>query len=284
MSALQNLKADIPAQDYVHSQVLLKQPILEPVREKSKEELDDEFQFARINRVLKQKLGRDYKLERFYGEEIRGISKSKWAEIASCYKQIFNESWGESWTDESALSEIKKMLDWKSERLPLLVLLYHNKKVIGFSMGQVMDSSHLCLDEDMSSALSLKKKCEGMEVMNYWLNEVVEKQKFLFFRELGVLKDFQHEVSPFLGLPIINKARNLSCDVVFCRVNTKSKAFKWHLGVGFSPIHFFIKNNLLLMLGSAKYASKVLDNMIRKSLNRESHLELIGNINRYLCR
>ena len=267
MNAMHKLKVDEPLYgDFVREKLPPKQP-LKIKKDNFTEEYDDEVQFARINRVLKTKLGENYRLERFYGEQLGKIDIFKWKEIARCYKQIFNESWGESWTDESALKQVRKMLNWNGDRIPLAVFLYHENRVIGFSMGQIMEQDQLNLDEDMSSALSKSKKNEGMKVMNYWLDSVVHKQRFLFFRELGVLKSFQHEVSPFLGLPLIDKARNMSCDVVFCRVNTTSKAFKWHLGVGFSPIHFFIKNNLLLMLGSAKYAANVLDNMIKNSLS-----------------
>lgn len=282
MSVVVNPKSIVPANDEIFHRESGRKARATVARSES--HLEEEFRFARINRVLKNKFGECYRVERFYGEDLATLSEDVWKQIAHCYKTIFNESWGESWTDESAMTEVRKMLDWTGSRIPLAVLLYHESKVIGFSMGQVMEKKDLTLEEDMSPTLPLSKKKEGMAVMKYWLGSVVNKEKFLFFRELGVLREYQLEVSPFLGLPLIEKARKLSCDVVFCRVNTKCKAFKWHLGVGFSPIHFFRKNNLLLMLGSAKYAAGVLENMIRQSLDKDSHRVLMGNINRYLCR
>ena len=282
MNVVSNLKFIVPANDEVFHKGAERKSVLTSGRSES--QLEEELRFAKINRVLKNKFGDSFRVERFYGQELAQLDDDIWVQIADCYKTIFNQSWGESWTDESAMTEVRRMLDWTGSRIPLAVLMYHESKVIGFSMGQVMEKGDLTLEEDMSPTLSATKKKEGMSVMKYWLDSVVNKEKFLFFRELGVLREYQLEVSPFLGLPLIEKARKLSCDVVFCRVNTKCKAFKWHLGVGFSPIHFFRKNNLLLMLGSAKYAADVLENMIRQSLDKDSHKVLMGNINRYLCR
>lgn len=283
MGVVKDYKITVPANEELFQKTAERKSPSLP-RMKSENELREEFQFARINRVLKNKFGEQYRIEQFHGEELAQLDSATWAQVAECYKTIFNESWGESWTQESAMAEVSRMLDWTGTRIPLAVLLYHESKVIGFSMGQIMDKRDLTLEEDMSSMLSQKKKKEGMAVMKYWLDSVVNKEKFLFFRELGVLREYQVEVSPFLGLPLIEKARKHACDVVFCRVNTKCKAFKWHLGVGFSPIHFFLKNNLLLMLGSAKYAAGVLENMIKQSLDKDSHKVLMGNINRYLCK
>lgn len=283
MNVLKDLKINIPANDESFYHSYDGKTIQFPVR-KNDPALDEELRFLQINQVMQHKFGDEYRLERFYGTELGRLSAETWLQLAQCYKTIFNESWGESWTDESAMAEIRKILDCRGPRIPMAVLLYCEDKVIGFSMGQIMGREDLLLEEDMSPTLPMRKKKEGMAVMTYWLDSVVKKEKFLFFRELGVLRQYQLEVSPFLGLPLIEKARRHACDVVFCRVNTRSKAFKWHLGVGFSPIHFFMKNNLLLMLGSAKYAAEVLDNMIKKSLDKESHKVLMGNINRYLCR
>ncbi|GEM_PF-693219 len=49
-----------------------------------------------LNKSVKEKLGQDYQLKTWFGEEIQAINEETIDELATCYMTVFNESWGES--------------------------------------------------------------------------------------------------------------------------------------------------------------------------------------------
>ena len=139
-------------------------------------------------------------------------------------------------------------------------------------------------EHDMPWELSESEKDSGMTISNYWLTEVVKKDRIMFIKELGVLKEFRQVVSPFLSIPILERSAQMGYDVGFLWTNVNSKAFKWGLGVGYSPVHFFITNNLLLMYGSVQGSLKAMRNVVEASFSKQSQYYMINNINKYLLK
>lgn len=248
------------------------------------EQSAEQQQLALLNRTVREKLGEDYELKTYCGEEVLDISEATFDALAICYKTVFNESWGESWTEASAKQEIKDSLRWDPERIPLLSLLYKGQDIIGFCWVLLLDKQALSVDRDMPWELSDAEKANGMAISGYWMEEVVKKDKIMFIKELGALKEHRQKVSPFLSIPLFERAVKLGYDVAFLWTNVYSKAFKWGLGVGFSPVHFFITNNLLLMYGSVKGSLDTLKAVVDASFSKQSQYFMIKNINKYLLK
>lgn len=237
-----------------------------------------------LNDMLKEKLGEDYELKTYFGDEVLNISESAIDDLAQCYMTVFNESWGESWTHSSAKSEITHSLRSDPERIPLISLLYKGESVIGFCWALLMHNSAMSKEHDMPWELSDAEKTNGMEISKYWLGEVVKKDRIMFIKELGVLKEFRQVVSPFLCIPILERSVQMGYDVGFLWTNVNSGAFKWGLGVGYSPVHFFITNNLLLMYGSVRGSLRAMRNVVEGSFSKKSQYYMIKNINKYLLK
>lgn len=248
------------------------------------EQSEEQQQLSLLNRTVREKLGEDFALKTYYGQEILNISEETFDALAVCYKTVFNESWGESWTDASAKREIKDSLNWDPSRVPLLSLLYKGETIIGFCWVLLLDKEALSKERDMPWELSDGEKEGGMAISSYWLDEVVKKDKIMFIKELGALKEHRQKISPFLSIPLFERAMKLGYDVAFLWTNVYSKAFKWGLGVGFSPVHFFITNNLLLMYGSVKGSVDTLKAVVEASFSKQSQYFMIRNINKYLLK
>lgn len=239
---------------------------------------------AALNSVLSDKLGEDYCLKTYFADEVLEMSEKTINDLAQCYMTVFNESWGESWTLNSARAEITHSLRADPERIPLISLLYKGEEIIGFCWVLLMHKSAMSMAHDMPWELSDTEKGTGMTISDYWLTEVVKKDRIMFIKELGVLKEYRQVVSPFLSIPILERSAQMGYDVGFLWTNVNSKAFKWGLGVGFSPVHFFITNNLLLMYGSVQGSLKAMRNVVEASFSKQSQYYMINNINKYLLK
>ena len=237
-----------------------------------------------LNDILREKLGEEYRLETYFGDEVLQISAGTVDDLAQCYMTVFNESWGESWTLGSARAEIMNSLRADPERIPLISLLYKDDTIIGFCWVLLMHKTAMSKEHDMPWELSDGEKSTGMAISSYWLTEVVKKDRIMFIKELGVLKEYRQVVSPFLSIPILERSAQMGYDVGFLWTNVNSKAFKWGLGVGYSPVHFFITNNLLLMYGSVQGSLKAMRNVVEASFSKQSQYYMINNINKYLLK
>jgi hypothetical protein len=194
---------------------------------------------AKLNEKLQKVSGEAFAVQCWVGEELHRIPKSILNSLAKCYAAVFNESWGENWTTESAMQEVKKCIAAQPGYVPILSTLFHNEDVVGFCWGFIMETDALTDDSAPFSSSSVKRH-ESVEVARYWLNSVGNKNQLMSIRELGVLKEFRQEKAPFLTIPIFEKALSVNCNVAFFRTKTTSTAFKWSLGVGFVPLQLFI--------------------------------------------
>lgn len=246
------------------------------------EQSDEQAQLARLNIKLQKQCGEDFLLQFYHGDQLENIPMSTLLSLAQCYAEVFNESWGEDWTLESALDEIRSVINCDPRYMPVMSLLFREEKVVGFSWGYIMGTDSLTFDSAPFSSSPLKRH-ESIEVVRYWLDAVSKLSRLISVRELGVLKEYRQDKTPFLMLPIFEKAKSMDCNVAFLRTKITSKAFKWSLGIGFVPLQLFMIDGLLLMKGSVKYAADILSGSIDEAKKRKSQIELIGNIKRYLC-
>jgi hypothetical protein len=271
---------------YQASTALQYEPLVHPANVgylfKVFEQSEDQLLVAKLNVKLQKQCGEEFYLQSFSGEQLERLPKSTLISVAKCYAEVFNESWAEDWTVESALNEIKSFINCDSRYMPVMSLLFKEEDVVGFSWGFIMDTESLT-DGSAPFSNSPLKRHESVEVVRYWLDTVSKHSRLISVRELGVLKEYRQDKTPFLMLPIFEKARSLDCNVAFLRTKITSKAFKWSLGIGFVPLQLFMIDGLLLMKGSVKYAIEILNGSIDEAKKRKSQVELISNIKRYLC-
>lgn len=246
------------------------------------EQSEDELRLSKLNNSLAEQAGVEFNIKFYFGNQVYTIDEEILLSLAKCYRDVFNESWGENWTIKSALDEIKSCLIPDPERTPILSLLFKQDTVIGFCWGFVVESENLCSDNSPFSSSKLKRH-ESVDIAKYWLDVVSKKNKFVTMRELGVLKKYRNDKAPFLSLPLFEKAKDCNCNVVFVRTNLKSKAFQWGLGIGLVPLQFFKVDDVLLMQGSLKYAVSILKCILEGNKRKGQHM-LLENINRYFCR
>ena len=224
-------------------------------------------------------------IQTFEGNQVNRLSESQLVQIAHCYMEVFNESWGESWDEVSALREVQNSLRVESGRTPMASLLYRKNKLIGFAWGVLLDKDSLNAERDMPFELHQSDKDKGLRVAQYWLENIAKQNKLFLLRELGVLKSHRKLVAHFLTVSAFKRAIKLGYNTTLFWTSIDSGAFNWGLGVGLTPVHFFIKKNLLLMFGSISYAVNVFDKSLNSDLgNERRYREFFGNINRYLCK
>lgn len=248
--------------------------VREPVKEFST--------LVRLNEKLQLQSGEEFSVQCWSGEQTRRIPGSILCSLARCYAEVFNESWGEDWTEESAMVEVKKCIETPVGYTPVVTMLFRGEDVVGFCWAFVMETDSLTDNSTPFSSSSIKRH-ESVSVARYWLDSVGRKNRLVSIRELGVIKEHRQDKTPFLLLPVLEKAKSMDCNVAFFRTKTTSKAFKWGLGIGFVPLQLFMVDDLLLMKGNVKYAMNVLYGSIDDSRKRQSQHEIIGNIKRYLC-
>lgn len=245
------------------------------------EQSEDELRISKLNKTLAEQAGLDFQLKFYFGNEVSMIDEDVIYSLAECYRDVFNESWGENWTTRSALEEIKSCLQPELDRTPILTLLFRQERVIGFCWGFVVESEDLSANNSPFSSSKLKRH-ESIDIARYWLENVGKKSKFVTMRELGVIKEYRNDKAAFLSLPLFQKACDCECKVIFVRTKISSKAFKWGLGIGLVPLQFFMMDGLLLMQGSLNYAVSVLSGLLEGSKRKSQHA-ILSNINRYLC-
>lgn len=271
---------------YVANTALLYEPLAHPASTgylfKIFEQTEEQLLLAKLNVKLQSQCGEEFYLQFFSGEQLESLPRSTLISAAKCYAEVFNESWGEDWTLESALKEITSFIHCDPRYTPVMSLLFREERVVGFSWGFIMDTDSLTDDSAPFSCSPLKRH-ESIEVARYWLDSVSKKNRLISIRELGVIKEYRQDKTPFLTIPIFEKAKSVDCSVAFFRTKISSKAFKWSLGVGFAPLQLFMVDGLLLMKGSVKYAMTLLYGSIDEGKKRKSQGEIIGNIRRYMC-
>jgi hypothetical protein len=126
------------------------------------------------------------------------------------------------------------------QRIPIATILNQKSKVIGFSWGQMLDKGHLCAERDMPFDVSQDKKQEGLAIAQYWAGSVIGTKSSLFlFRELALLKRYRSDLSSYLSFPMYAQSLNTDCELVLCWTCFNSNTYKWCLGLGMVPIHFF---------------------------------------------
>ena len=236
-----------------------------------------------LNFTKKIDINNNLYVKAYFGDELKILLDSKKNEIANCYRDVFNESWGEDWTTESALDEIVSNLTHTTDRNPVATFLFYKGVIVGFSWGAIMSCESLRIHGDMPHSLSYRSKSDGYKVAQYWMSTVVAKKKIFSWREIGVLKNYRKNVYHFLSLPLFQIVTQQGCDVTLGWTQVSCSAFKLHLGVGLYPIHFFITDDLTLISGNVKKIKALLEKRVFEYDSLTSSRKAINKIQSYLC-
>ena len=224
-------------------------------------------------------------LKVFKGENLQRLAKSELAAIAHCYAEVFNQSWGEDWTEESALVEIQKSFfidpEREPEREPIAVLLYRGSDVVGFSWANFVQVEHINPERDMPFKLSFEEKVKGSQSSKQWLTGIQRVKRACMIRELGVLMEFRGALAAHLILPIARIAAETGHNGIIYWTSTESRAFHLGVGVGWTPFTLFHDSTLVIMGGRADSASSIMVKGIQSGREPEFIPEFNENIRRF---
>lgn len=222
------------------------------------------------------------KVKTYIGEEIDLFSQSFLIKIAKCYRDIYNESWKESWNIKSALNEIKIAFKHFESRLPVVSIVFDKEKVVGFAWGKICRKTNIILEYDMPFPLLYNEKKEGYDRIIYWLEKVNKTDLIFNYKEFGILKQYRDRLAAYLTYDVLKVVLDYECNKIFLWTNINSNAFNYSLGLSWYPIHYFIKNDLVLFAGDIRYSIKIVENICEKNANSESYNELFQNLGKYL--
>jgi len=213
------------------------------------------LELSRLNRMLSRFAGSEFHIEVFAGEEVSSMNDSTLHAMAQCYARLAREKWYENWSVESATEELKNYFQANEERINLVSLVYKGDEVVGLCWAFIFSASN---PGNLSAHFSSSKLSnrENLEATRNWIGQVGGKEKLVSIRELGVLGQYRKIRAPLLCAPVYARAREFNCKYIFLRTPVNSKSLKWSLGIGFVPEHYFVVNQMLLMLGN-------LDNTVR---------------------
>ena len=193
-----------------------------------------------------------YLIQSYTGKQLQLLLAEQWQPLANCYCDVFNESWGESWTLHSAQLEINRALASGQQRKPLLAQMFIADQLVGFTIGAVVQRD-LVSAEDMPFDLEAHEKQQGRAVLDYYLRRVVKSEQLLLWSHTGILKEHRKNNLYSMALPIFQFAADQGCPVVMMWTDVSMPAFKLAVSIGLTPIHYFITNNLCLMAGSVNH-------------------------------
>ncbi|MCP4130868.1 MAG: hypothetical protein GY754_07785 [bacterium] len=223
-------------------------------------------------------------LETYYGEELSLLNNDTLIALADCYAEVFNQSWNEKWTRETALNEIMEAFINQEDRIPLVTIIQKEGKIIGFAWGILTGISCLEAEKDMPYGLSKEKKEEGLTVAKYWLKNVLEFEKIFLYREFGIIQQYRGKLASFLTVNLLELAYEKNIKTLLYWTDLKSRIFYLGLGAGGYPIHFFLENDLILMGGNIKYSLDTARLVSDSNASDESYKIVAENINKYLCK
>jgi len=217
----------------------------------------------RLNQMLSRFAGKEYRIEVLVGDAVSNMDEATLTSMASCYARLAREKWFENWTTESAKEELKQYFQSDADRLNLVSLVYKGEEIIGLCWAFMFSASQPGNLAAHFSSTKLTNKANH-EATRDWIAQVGGKEKLVSIRELGVLKQYRKIKAPLLCAPVYAAAMELNCKYIFLRMPVNSESLKWTRGIGFIPIHYYVVNEMLLMLGNLEntvrdYEFRILD-------------------------
>lgn len=219
------------------------------------EESGAALDLKRLNRMLSRLAGSDFRIALFVGEEVTQMDEATLTAMAACYARLARERWYENWTTASAREELKNYFSADEQRINLVSLVFKGEEVVGLCWAFMFSASNPGNLGAHFSSSKLSNK-SNLETVTDWITQVGGKEKLVSIRELGVLRQYRKIRAPLLCAPVFARAQTFGCKYIFLRTPVSNKSLKWSLGMGFVPVHYFVVNQMLLMLGDLAHTMK----------------------------
>ncbi len=195
-------------------------------------------------------LPRGTQFEHHINTQFSELSKTDQALLVTCYTRLFNKSWAETWTSKTATALLKKVTN-RTDGTPLIGLLKKDHVIIGFFIGKIKKRNQI-RTIDFPYTLNNQEKKDSVARIKYLYQNVLKQDTFFLIQEFGVMQDntIQTPLTPYFISIIFKHLENLSIKSILYWTNTKSKSFDWGLSIQWIPIHFYMKDDLVLMKGN----------------------------------
>lgn len=209
----------------------------------------------RLNRMLSRLAGNEFRIDVYAGEEVRQMEAATLSAMAECYARLAREKWNENWDAEFARETLQKYFQADEDRINLVSLVWRGNTVVGLCWAFIFSAANPGNLAAHFSSSKLNNK-DNLEATRDWISQVGGREKLVSIRELGVLGQYRKIRSPLLCSPVFARAREFDCKYIFLRTPVSGKSLQWALGIGFVPIHYFVVNQMLLMLGNLEHTVK----------------------------
>lgn len=213
---------------------------------------------GRMNRLLSRLAGSEFRIEVLAGEEVAQMPAATLDALAACYARLAREKWYENWNTASARETLQAWIADSRDRINLISLVWHDDKIIGLCWAFMFSAAEPGNLAAHFSSSKLNNK-DNLEATRDWIAQVGGREKLVTIRELGVLSQYRKIRSPLLCSPVFARAQEFGCKYIFLRTPVSSESLKWSLGIGFVPVHYFVVNQMLLMLGNLEHTVKEYD-------------------------
>jgi len=218
---------------------------------------------TRLNRMLSCLAGSEFRIEVFAGEEVAQLDGKTLDAIAECYAKLAREKWYENWDADSAREALQNFFQADAKRINLVSVVWRGDTVVGLCWAFIFSAANPGNLAAHFSSSKLNNR-DNLEATRDWIAQVGGRENLVSIRELGVLSQYRKIRSPLLCSPVFARAREFNCKYIFLRTPVSSQSLKWSLGIGFVPVHYFVVNQMLLMLGDLEhtvraYGFRILD-------------------------
>lgn len=218
---------------------------------------------GRLNRMLSRLAGSEFRIEVYAGEEVSRMDDATLDAVAECYARLAREKWYEHWNAQSAREALQGYFQDDGSRINLISLVWRADTVVGLCWAFIFSAANPGNLAAHFSSSKLNNK-DNLDATRDWIAQVGGREKLVSIRELGVLSQYRKIRSPLLCSPVFARARDFNCKYIFLRTPVSSESLKWSLGIGFVPVHYFVVNQMLLMLGNLEntvreYEFRILD-------------------------
>ncbi len=213
---------------------------------------------SRLNKMLSRLAGSEFCIRLYVGEQVSQIDDSVLDAMAHCYARLAREKWYENWSAESAKEELEKYFKADEDRINILSMVFRGEEVVGFCWAFVISANNPGNLAAHFSSSKLGNK-DNLNAIVEWLAQAGGREKLICIRDLGVLKQYKKIRAPLLCSPVFTRALGFDCKYIFLRTPVSSESLKWSMGIGFVPVHYFVINHMLLMLGDLEHSVKEYD-------------------------
>ena len=209
----------------------------------------------RLNGMLSRLAGKEFRIVVYTGDSVRHMDDRVLDAMAECYADLAREKWNEKWTAETARETLKNAFGSHAERTDIVSLVFKGDQIIGLCWAFLFSPKN---PGDLAANFASAKlnNADNQQATREWLEQVGGEENLVTIRELGVLGQYRKIRPQLLCAPVFSSALEFGSQYIFLRTPVNSEALKQSQGIGFVPVHYYVVNQMLLMLGSLEQTLK----------------------------